>query len=186
MLNELLDAIRSHYLSKYRESIQSYRTQFERSGVEVLLEMRGEKPLVYRYYRVDLASGSVQPPNFTDVNPSTHLHFERTALQHGGLSVVVTPLVWNGVRFRVQPALASDGPVAEWALKWIDPEEQASPDGDGLGAYVHNVTLPSLEPGATEFSVDFGSAPVACVLDLLDRLQTAGAANVELSSHVQD
>jgi len=186
MLNEVLDATRSHYLSKYRSSIRSYRTKFERSGVEVLLEMGGEKPLVYCYYRVDLASGSVQPPDFTEVNPSTHLSFEPAAVQHGGLSVLVSPLAWNGVQFRVQPALASDGPIAEWALKWIDPDEQASPDEDGLGAYVHNVTLPSLEQGATEFSVDFGSAPVACVLELLDRRQEAGATSVELSGHVED
>jgi hypothetical protein len=182
MLNELLDAVRAHYLARYRKSITSYRTRFERSGVEVLLEMGGERPLVYRYYRVDLASGSVQPPDLTEVNTDTHLHFEQFETQHGGLAVTLSPLVWNGVQLRIQPALASDARIVEWALKWIDPDERAEQDGDGLGAYVHNVTQPTLERDASAFSVDFGSAPVACVLELLETLRACGAEHVELHS----
>ena len=181
-LDEVLEAVRDHYLTKYREAIGSYRQRFTPSGPEALLETGGDRPLVYRYYRMDLASGAVDPPNFTEVNPQTHLEFEELRFNQGGLTIRLSPIVWNGVEFRVEPQIKDDAPVRAWALRWIDPEERAEADSDGLGAYVHSVTMPVDESESTSLSVDFGSAPTASVLELLGALREAGATAVDIHS----
>src|SRR5207245_6770891 len=58
-----------------------------------------------------------------------------------------------------------------WALRWLDPNEGAAADSDGLGAYIHSVTAPEHDATATTFAVDFGSAPVRGVLELLTVLR---------------
>lgn len=181
-LVELLNAVRNHYVSKYREAIASYRQRFTPSAPEVLLETKGGCPLIYRCYRVDLASGAVDPPNFTEVNPSSHLDFESFREERDGLAIHLSPVVWNGVEFRAQPSLASDDLLQSWALRWIDPDEKADVDSDGLGAYVHSLTKPESDSEATSLSVDFGSAPVASVLELLAALRQSGATRVEIHS----
>jgi len=181
-LEDVLEAVRDHYIALYREAIASYRQKFTPSAAEVLLETEGERPLVYRLYRMDLASGAVDPPNLTEVNPSTHLDFEAFRADRDGLAILVSPIVWNGVEFRAQPSLANDDALRSWALRWIDPEERAEADSDGLGAYVHSITIPENEAGATSLSVDFGSAPSVSVLEFLEVLRESGAESIEMHS----
>ena len=181
-LDQILAKVRDHYLAGYRQAIASYRERFTPGGPEVLLEIERDTPLVYRYYRMDLVSGSTDPPDMTEVNLDTHLEFETSHFHHDGLQVLVAPLVWNGVECRVEPAFADDAHLQAWALRWLDPEERAPNDSDGLGAYIHSITLPEGDAAGTAFSVDFGSAPVRCVLELLTALRAAGARTVELHS----
>lgn len=181
-LGEILENVRDHYLGKYRAAISTYRERFDPSATEVLLELSGDAPLVYRYYRADLASGAVDPPNFTEVNPESHLEFEPTKLTYEGLEVFLSPIVWNGVEVRVEPRIVSDEPVRSWGTRWIDPDEQAEADGDGLGTYVHSVTAPESDVGSTHFSIDLGSAPVASLLELLVIVRESGAFAAELHS----
>ena len=148
----------------------------------MLLEIDRETPQAYRYYRMDLASGAVEPPNLTEVNPATHLEFPPRSFNRLGLSISVSPLVWNGIEFRVEPPLSSDASLQSWALRWLDPEERAETDSDGLGAYLHSITVPASDVNATTFSVDFGSAPAASILELLAVLRQSGANSVELHS----
>lgn len=181
-LEGILEAVRNHYLSRYREAIASYRKRFTPGGPEVLLETQGEQPLVYRYYRMDLASGAVDPPNFTEVNLSTHLEFENFRVESEGMTIHVSPMVWNGVEFRMQPCIVSDALLQVWALRWIDPEETTESDSDGLGAYIHSISKPDNESGTTNLAVDFGSAPVASVLEQLTVFRQSGVASVEIHS----
>ncbi len=118
----------------------------------------------------------------TEVNLDSHLEFDPLTFHHNGLHVVMAPLVWNGVEFRVEPAFRDDSRLQTWALRWLDPNEGAAADSDGLGAYIHSVTAPEHDATATTFAVDFGSAPVRGVLELLTVLRDSGARTVELHS----
>lgn len=181
-LDALIDAVRNHYLSRYREAIRDYRARFQPGGPEVLLEFGRDEDYVYRLYRFDLASGAVNPPNFTEVNPATHLEFDPAAFNVGGIMVDVSPFVWNGVEFVVSPPIKDAAVLQAWALRWIDPEETAIPDEFGLGAYVHSITAPEARRDCTSFSVDFGSAPLSCFYGLLDVLSTLGVKSVSIHS----
>jgi hypothetical protein len=181
-LEDVLDAVRNHYVSRYREAIVRYRQKFTPIAAEVLLETKRERPLIYRYYRMDIASGADDRPNLTEVNPSTHLDFEGFHVERDGLLIRISPIVWNGVQFRAEPSLNSDSLLQSWALRWIDPDEKSESDSEGLGAYVHSITMPENEFGATSLSVDFGSAPVASAIELLTTLRKSGATSVEVHS----
>ena len=181
-LDEFLESARNRYIGRYRESIRSYRLRFQPSAPEVLLERQGDQPLVYRLHRMDLASGAVSPPDFTEVNLATCPEFEALIFERAGVTLCMETIVWNGVRFHAEPALASDAALRSWGLRWIDPEECAEPDLWGLGGYVHSITMPENRGGATIFTVDFGSAPVSSLLELLAALGRSGVARVGAQS----
>ncbi len=181
-LAEIILRVREHYLARYRQSIAAYRVRFQPGGPEVLVEVDRPFPAPYRFYRFDLASGAVDPPNWTEVNPDSHLEFSVFHLDHGGIDLVINPIVWNGVQFRVEPPIRDDKSLQEWALRWIDVEERAESDEDGLGAYIHSITPPTSDSVSTEISIDFGSSPLECFYELLEILRIAGAERVEIHS----
>lgn len=61
---------RAYFVEYYASAIVEYREKYQPGGPEVLLEIGGREALRYafRLYRMDLASGAVDPPNFTEVN----------------------------------------------------------------------------------------------------------------------
>jgi hypothetical protein len=181
-LETVLEQVREHYLAAYRRAIARYRKRFERSAAEVLLEVGRDSPLVYRYYRVDLASGATDPPNFTEVNPPAHLEFEPFRCEHAGMSISLSQLVWNGVEFDVEPALVDDSTLQAWALACIDPDERSPQDADGLGGYLHSICEPESDGNRARICVDFGSAPVGCLLELIALLRQAGCRHADIHS----
>lgn len=181
-LEPMLEQVREHYLAAYRRAIARYRERFQPSTAEVLLEVGRDTAPVYRYCRIDLASGAVDPPNLAEVNPPTHLRFDTFVCHRDGLTVTLSPMVWNAMEFDIEPALQDDSGLQSWALAWIDPDERSPQDADGLGGYLHSVTVPESDGKITRISIDFGSASVGCVLELFEALRRAGATHVAVHS----
>lgn len=110
-IEPLLEAARENYLAAYRSAIQRYRDTFQPSADEVLLEVDRNAPQIYRYYRIDLASGAVDPPNFTECNTDSHVDFATTRIEGDGCVLILSPIVWNALEFCVEPDLQDDTPL---------------------------------------------------------------------------
>jgi hypothetical protein len=181
-LQEIFEAVRDHYLAGYREVLAGYREERTPGVPEVLFVLEGEEPEIYRHYRLDFTTSGGDEPDMIEINGESHLEFEPVELEYKGVDVSVSPLVWNGVEFCLRPELRDDARIQAWAQRWIDIEETAQADDDGLGAYVHTIGAPESAAGATSFSVDFGSAPIASVFELLDALRESGVRSIEMHS----
>jgi hypothetical protein len=177
-------AARESWMSYYVAALRDYTSKFKPGGPEVLLELssnRAARP--FRLYRIDLASGSVNPPNLTDVNPTSAPEFETEHLTlSSGLQVILESFHWNGVDFLIENYSADPSQLSEWCLKWIDESETNQRDTYGLLGAIHSMTAPAMAPEGLVFSVDFGSAPVEAVQSLFDLLSEMGASKVRVSS----
>jgi len=180
----VLDAGRSHYLQHYRAALTRYREEFTPSAAEVTIERTGSKePRPYCYYRLDLASGAVSPPNLTEVNIDPHTSLAPTVFEpRPGLRVTLSSFVWNGVEFVADAPPADPSCIASWVEHWLDLNDAKPTDADGLAGVVHSVTSPSVDANGWSFSVDFGSAPVDAVRELLARLHEAGLKTLRVGS----
>ena len=183
-LDQLISSIRSHYLTRYQESISKYRERYlgKPNSAEVLLELQRDTPYIYRLYRVDLASGSVDPPNITEVNLDSYMKFHDMQFVVLGVHITMSPIAWNGVEFSVKPPFSDDHKLQHWAEKWIDVEETASRDEFGLGNYIHSITEPINRESETIFSIDFGSAGTQSWYELLLALKEMGAKRITIGS----
>lgn len=178
----LAEQVRAHYLRGYLESLGEFQSSHSPSAPEILLELPREAPLGFKLYRVDMGSNSSSGFKVKEVNLETHLAFEpfreRSASE---LEVMVFPIAWNGVEF-LGNFTSNTKLLEQWALKWLDVEDQKQQDEHGLQGVIHSVTKLEEKDGLTGFSIDFGSAPVEALSELLVIFGSMGATNIEVSS----
>lgn len=183
-LTDRLTVARDLWMSRYLEALVQYRTKYQPGGPEALLQLsdNGDLP-AFRLYRIDMASGAVEPPNLTDVNlesvpgfPAEHY------MMSSGLKVTIEPFHWNGAELVVRPPLIDIEPIADWCHQWLDVSESNALDEQGLLGAIHSVTKPEVREGVTFFSVDFGTAGIEAVDSLLNRLHSIGATAVHIAS----
>ena len=169
---------------QYLQSLAEYREQYQPSAPEVMFQLSDNgQPNVFRLYRADMASGAVDPPNITDVNLAALADTGAQVIPLPSRLVVhLHPIRWNCVDFLVDQMLADSGELQQWCSKWLDIDETGPLDEHGLLGAIHSVTAPEPQENGVSFSVDFGSAPVDAVNELLSVLRRLGATVVRISS----
>lgn len=187
-MSELVDALaeyREHYITQYQQAVVEYREKYQPGGPEVLLEVGGREnlPPLFRLYRIDLASGAVDPPNLTDFNLNELPSGNTTTYKVEGVDVELSPIAWNGVEI-TGPAFDPTNPAFKaWMTAWIDPDETKDSDEYGLGAYIHSVTYPeAIGDDKATFTVDFGSAGPDSFIELVGVLSGFGATHLQVDS----
>lgn len=181
---EILEQVREHYLQGYRQAYESFSEANEKSAPEVLLQLQNREnlPLPYQLYRIDMASGDGNSPNLSEFNHDSHLSFEPVQFSANSIEAELYPIAWNAVEFETNEFKISSEKLSDWALKWLDQEEQADTDEFGIGCYVHSITFPELENGKVHFSIDFGSSSLACFHELLSVLIEVGVTELKIHS----
>jgi hypothetical protein len=179
---EIAASVRTHYLEKMIASFEDFRTLHSPSALEVLFELQRECAYPFRLYRADMASNTEDGPKLQDVNPEGYLNFNAiTESISETLQVTLNPIAWHGVDFDCDKVLTVSD-LEGWAMRWLDVEDEHIQDSVGLQGVIHSVTAPELQGSRTEFSVDFGSAPVEALKELLDSLSSIGATSVKIRS----
>jgi hypothetical protein len=181
-LTVLLTQIREHYLTAFTSSLEPFQHNFSPSAPEVLLEINRETAYAFRLYRADMVSNVNGEANIQEVNPPTHLHFPlQTFTPLPKLALAIQPIAWNGVEFTINTVPSWKG-LEDWALRWLDVEDNHTHDGSGFQGVIHSVTVPETSQGSSSFSVDFGSAPITAFEELLQLFVKLGATHVEMGS----
>ena len=184
-MNDLLalaEQVRQHYRRALLSSFAEYKTSRQPSSLEVLLELKRKEPLPYRLYRVDMASNVNGETHLQEVNPGTHLRFEPFSVEvNSVLTVEVRPMNWNGVEVYANTEADSQA-IEAWALRWLDFEDKHAQDPDGLQGVIHSVTLQDSEAGSSRISVDWGSAPLAALEEVIHIFRSSGATKLKLST----
>jgi hypothetical protein len=183
-LYDLLNDIRAYHVDLFTKALGELREQGHVLIIEPPmlndageLAREGALNLGGRYDLAVQEGDSASPSMFQS---GRMLDFEPIAFEGGGLSIVVAPFPWDGVR------LAIDGDplsVAAALAGWFE-EAMCAPAGvteDGIQHAAHFLSDPVVEGVTSLAQADFGTADVDVVIDLFDRLRLAGATRVELS-----
>jgi hypothetical protein len=67
-------------------------------------------------------------------------------------------------------------------LRWLDIDDKLTQDENGLQGVIHSITREDYADGSTLLTVDFGSAPVEALREILDLAYAAGSTHVSVSS----
>lgn len=180
----ILEQVREHYLQGYRQSYVSFSQTHDKSAPEVLLQLqnRDKLPLSYQLYRIDMASGDSDSPNFSEFNHESHLSFSPIQFTANSIEAELHPIAWNAVEFETNEFDINSEVLSDWALKWLGQEEQADSDEFGIGCYIHSITFPELENSKVHFSIDFGSATLTSFHELLSVLIEMGVTDLKIHS----
>jgi hypothetical protein len=184
-MNDLLalaSAVRERYLEALLESLAAFTDEHQLSAPEVMFELQRDEPLPYRLYRADMAANNDGSPMVQDVNPSTHLSFEPFGVEFTeGVTAAVNPFFWNDLGVQINTTMPGE-PVEDWAMRWLDMEDRSPNDEHGLQGVIHSIVREDAVDGSTLLTVDFGSAPVEALRELIELALNAGASHISIYS----
>ena len=174
---------RNRYVSFYRHSIEESKTE-PGFAVELLVRPNGRTtPTPFCLTRIDIISGEATAPKIRRIADSLEEPGSSVAFQlPGGVEVQQVGFSWEALRLRFSgPEFAIDG-LQGWLMRWLDADEIREPDASGLSGVVHDLAWAS-EHGTWQLDVDFGSAPMEALEDLLSNLSAAGVTSIQVSRH---
>lgn len=105
-----------------------------------------------------------------------------TLIEPEGFVAVIAPFRWDAAQVIVQSSQSHPNwaPVRRWFLEWFQSRySDVAPDLDGA---VHCLRGPDLTPDGWRLVIDFGSAPIDCISDLIGALVQTGAGRVTIST----
>jgi hypothetical protein len=171
-----MQRIRTLYLDRFKQSLERYRKEKGESASSEITLLTGkpnEHDDFFRTYVVDAisknADGSINVAEF-NVDPEEGFY---------GKATVSAPLCWNAIEFR---CILNDSLVPlliDWGRSWMNDYHPKQGPLDGLTGIIHSVTVPEHHDKIATFSIDFGSAPIAALDELVhllgDRLIEIGS-----------
>jgi hypothetical protein len=159
----VLEHVRTIYLAQLRKTLESLLSEGRVVYPEICLELSRPEAQreIYRLYVVDILERL--PDGETSV---VEVNVEPVAVRGPGLPVDA-PIAWNGVEFRCAEDSFPEPGLAAWGVRWVTDESPPMGPQDGFTGIIHSVAEPVSRNSYVEFSVDFGSAPIAAFDELM-------------------
>jgi hypothetical protein len=175
--------LRHRYVSSYRRAIEDWKTE-PRSAVELLVQPNGRTtPAPFCLMRVDIISGDSTAPRITRIADSLEETGGSVTFQlSSGIQVQQHSFSWEALRLRFSGSQFRIEGLQGWLTRWLDADEVREPDASGLSGVVHDLAW-AVEDGTWQLDVDFGSAPIEALKDLLSAISAVGVTSLELSRH---
>jgi hypothetical protein len=178
-LHELIDLHRAHYLDHFVSCIAADRADW----TEVLLTMDRPAPdELYKLYRADAlreinTDEGLQIVEIQHREPLPHAPWRK---MKGESILEVRPFHWNRCIVEVLADRIDRAALIAWGTHWIDLEDLKQPDAERLKGVIHFLSPPSYPGGKLTFLVDFGTAPVKAVTELVQVL-TIGSKSYHIT-----
>lgn len=167
-LEQVLDLHRTRYLDHFVQSVQ----RLGGHASEVMMELGNYAPHpLYKMYRVDYLREEGDQYQVYEFNLKGKRDHPLVSQQVGDCTVNVLPFEWNHCVIQVLCARMDRQALEAWATHWIDEEDTRNPDAEGLKQVIHHISPPTYPLGKLTFGVDFGTAPVKAVMELIQLLQ---------------
>jgi hypothetical protein len=175
--DNMFEELRAHYMPRFERALSDHRQELTRVVAEVMLELPrpSEPELLHRIYRVDILGQAPDGSKAIEVNVD-QLSPRRASLEGFGIPVSLHPAVWNGLEFEVDGDPPPEAGLLAWIAKWIDIDDERYDEGADFQGVIHNCFRPSRSEAGYRISVDFGSAPIEAVHELIDLLAPTARA----------
>lgn len=182
---EEVERIREHYVQKYFAALHEYQTKGANVATEIQGQINSEEASRGFYLgcsRLDIII--IEPLQAVEVHCSLVSPNQRLYSPLSGLTVELSDCGWYGIEFECETFRQTDAAFKEWFHKWYDASDAGIAVEEGLSGFVHCATTVQERDGACIFSVDFGSAPVESLLELLSVLHSQGIKQLSMGTRL--
>lgn len=176
--SELVQMHRNQYVSKLEEFYDCA------DGAKEVLVQRGssQESELYSLYRFDILSKNEDGSfNVQEFNNDSYLDHPTFAFNHAGLEIQIDPVYWNGVELDIVDFNGEMNDIHKWLELWLVDEDETLKNGD-LSGNIHSFIEPSVYDESISFSIDFGTASIDALLQLLEILKSNNATFVRIHS----
>ncbi len=175
-LYELLEHLRTDYVTGYEAALVDAQGQYELVAPEVVFQIDGG---VYQHlYAVDLLVGAADAPGAVELSAEDSLLAPSAEVfYHSDLEISFYATSWGNMAFDVSIAPEQLSGFNTWFYYWMDLDATRRVQGEPFGGVVHSVHF---QPETV--SIDFGSAPVEAFVELLQIFEENGIHELRISS----
>lgn len=173
---DFVTRIRDHYVDQFRAFAQQQRASCAQGASEVKLQLSEQSGLYDRLYCVDFIKND-GAHEIVELQPENILTFDPIAGTIGNASLSIKHLRWDDALIRHDLDDLPPGQLSHWFQLWFDPEDARHDPNAELSEVIHSMLL---QPNC--ISVDFGAARPDAFWDILQLLDDAGAARIDVSS----
>jgi hypothetical protein len=187
--SQILEQIRSHYLTRLRQGIADHAgdgivtvvPEAALRGHDGKLLRRGTPLAPVRVDLVTLVNERVR--DGMEIESETMPGFPPFSLRWKHvLPVVINPFAWNLCPVRMVQAGGGIEPITDWFEQWFDADELKTPGEDGLIGVVHSIRSLAGEAGSVHFSIDLGSAPIEAFEEMIEAMFKCEAVSAEIGT----
>jgi hypothetical protein len=177
--------MRTSYIAAYHQAVAEARAQHEKAHVEIGIEL-SDKTLAdaNRFSKLDIFVQDGQSGGAIVVTLNDWDQFEPVVDLEDGFEVELNPGKWDNLHFQCDAEISLTPKISEWFHRWLDIDEKSGRPKDryGIGQSVHTLWGPYADENGSWVGVDFGSAPAAAALELLDILRAEGATRIKVGT----
>lgn len=167
----LVKRVRDHYVAQFQAFVDEQEHADTPGASEVKIRLGGGD-LYQQLWCVDFIRGQDQVVEF---QPGKFLKFEPVSGSYGVARLSIAQLRWEDVVISHDLPAAPANEIAGWFRRWFDPDDERLDPSSSLGNVIHSLLI---EPGTLH--VDFGTASPDAFWELLDILEEAGAAKLQV------
>jgi hypothetical protein len=173
-----ISRIRDHYIQQFQAFAADQRRNCKQGAAEVKLQL-DEGDLFQRLYCADFIKNDGDRV-VVELQPESVLAFEPFSIPFGAASLSIEHLRWDDVLLYHDVAELPPQDLANWFHRWFDPNDERFDRDAPLSNVIHSLLV---KPGV--LSIDFGSAAIEALRDLLELIEAAGATAIRVSSSRQ-
>ena len=169
---DLLELARDSYLEQFATFVDKQRAQSDKGVVEVKLKVPEVGGGHRNYYCADYATDG----QMLELQSEEEVTFDTVEVTLGDMDMVISRLVWDDITIKAGDRAVSGDDFSEWFETWFDPEETTFDPDTRFSACIHSLRV---DEGGV--SVDFGTAPITALADLLMRFESLGCRALSVS-----
>jgi hypothetical protein len=182
---EIFQTVREEYLSHLRQAIDNAKLSRPDLVTELALRVNGEheqeRLLLVRIDMVWNEDGETHLANAELDRPSEGSSLESGDFLFDGITVQWRRFRWHACVVELAALDDSLTPIWEWFDHWFDIDDAKPLGSDGLSEVIHGISGFEVADRTCRLLIDFGSAPVSVVAELLRACGRAGAHAVSFS-----
>jgi hypothetical protein len=174
----MITRVRDDYVRGYAAWLAEQIKAHPNGSGEHLYEIQGQTNFARKLARVDFALSDGDNAQRLTFASKRLVGFAPTEGEVDGLMVRLSPFRWEDAVVEIPGAIWDIAKTTNWFNKWfgfVGPTPAVSPRGRP-GEHIHICAW--TEPG--QLRIDFGSAPVLAVLELIALAKECGAQSVEI------
>lgn len=176
-LNKFFSQLRDHYVQQFQGFVGRQRSNHPGGAAEVKFLLSEESGLFRRFYCADFFGNDGGGAGIVEFDPEHILVFDPIAGSFGKSALSIERLRWDDVTLLHDLAEIPSSKLEAWFERWFDPEDARYMPGADNCCIIHSLLV---QPGRLD--IDFGTAPPEALWDMLELLETSGAATIDISS----
>ncbi|MBK8000481.1 MAG: hypothetical protein IPK15_17625 [Verrucomicrobia bacterium] len=186
-LEHRLQIARDAYLRFLREKLGELKHAHPECATELLVELNNAaNPRPFSLSRLDAIHGPSSAPQVSRIAFNCDAGRPHSILHCNGVVVNFSDVSWENVSVSFDAPSFDLAQLGGWLSRWIDEADERTTDESGLLGVIHSISWDSSPIGGWKISIDFGSAPVECALEFIEKIQRQGVEACVIETEDED